>query len=244
MEATGAPIHPSTSSKDVVLTATHQVSVGGDGGGGGGGGDREGGREGGGGTARSRTLGNFRWSSSVRDDAEITKHSARRRRHCPRKSHRVVLEIGRAQAGSDLVLVRHEGDRRRDTSFRMKDVFRVEQKKTKGKRDGRLHVTLSATSGCNPATLLQPFYRYRLDFPDEAACARAADAMLEHRSYKAPTAIKLRVCTWNMGNALPQVRALRMHTARAPHMHCTCTTAHAPHTCARASRETPRPPAG
>ena len=214
-----------------MLTATHQVSVGGDGGGGGGG-NREGGREGGGGTARSRTLGNFRWSSSVRDDAEITKHSARRRRHCPRKSHRVVLEIGRAQAGSDLVLVRHEGDRRRDTSFRMKDVFRVEQKKTKGKRDGRLHVTLSATSGCNPATLLQPFYRYRLDFPDEAACARAADAMLEHRSYKAPTAIKLRVCTWNMGNALPQVRALR----RA---HCTRTAhAHAPHTytCTRALR--------
>ena len=86
-----------------------------------------------------------------------------------------------------------EGDKTR--CFHMKDVYRVDQKRTKGKRDGRLHVTLSPAYG---------FYRYRLDFPDEAACARAADAMLEHRSYKAPQQIKLRVCSWNMGNALPQ----------------------------------------
>ena len=239
MESTGAPIHPLTSTKDVVLTATHLVSAGGGGGGGprarilgefrDGGGDREGGQVGGRSPARARTLGDFRQSSSLRADLEI---QARRRRHCPRMSHKVLLEIGRAQAGSDHVLW-HEGNR--TCCFHMKDVYRVEQRKTKGKRDGRLHVTLSGKSG---------FYRYRFDFPDEAACAQAADAMLEHRTYKAPTEIKLRVCTWNMGNALPQVRALRMHTARAPHMHCTCTTAHAPHTCARASRETPRPPAG
>ena len=77
-----------------------------------------------------------------------------------------------------------EGDKPR--CFHMKDVYRVDQKRTKGKRDGRLHVTLSPACG---------FYRYRLDFPDEAACARAADAMLEHRSYKAPQQIKLRVCS-------------------------------------------------
>jgi hypothetical protein len=202
MESTGAPIHPSTSTKDVVLTATHQVSVGE--------GDRsEGDRSE---RTRGRTLGDFRQSSSVRADLVL---KARRRRHCPRKSHKVQLEIGRAQAGSDLVLWR-EGHRTR--CFHMKDVYRVEQKKTKGKRDGRLHVTLKAKSG---------YYRYRLDFADEAECARAADAMLEHRTYKAPAEIKLRVCTWNMGNALPQARALRhahcTRTAHALHMHCTCT---------------------
>ena len=239
MESTGAPIHPSASTKDVVLTATHLVSVGGGGGGGprgctlgdsrDSGGDREGGQEGGGGPTRARTLGDFRQSSSLRTDLEI---QARRRRHCPRKSHKVLLEIGRAQAGSDHVLW-HEGHIPKPIRFHMKDVYRVEQKRTKGKRDGRLHVTLTSKFG---------FYRYRFDFPDEAACAQAADAMLEHRTYKAPTEIKLRVCTWNMGNALPQVRALRRaHGTRTAHAHAH---AHAPHTytCTRALRAMLRPP--
>ena len=68
MESTGAPIHPSTSTKDVVLTATHQVSVGE--------GDRsEGDRSE---RTRGRTLGDFRQSSSVRADLVL---KARRRRH-------------------------------------------------------------------------------------------------------------------------------------------------------------------
>jgi hypothetical protein len=114
-------------------------------------------------------------------------------------------------AGIDHVLWR-EGDKGR--GFHMKDVYRVDQKRTKGKRDGRLHVTLSPAYG---------FYRYRLDFPDEAACARAADAMLEHRSYKAPTEIKLRVCSWNMGNALPQARPLRDAQCKMMPRAGTCT---------------------
>ena len=158
-------------------------------------------------------------------------HTAKQRHHWPRKKHAVEIVIGRAHTGNDSVILRQEGHGA--VSFRMKDVHRIEQKKTKGKRDGRLHIHMSNRTKC-----------YRLDFDNATECAEAADALQEHRSHKAPTAIKLRVCTWNMGNALPQVRALRMHTARAPHMHRTCTTAHAPHTCARASRETPRPPAG
>ena len=38
-----------------------------------------------------------------------------------------------------------EGDKPR--CFHMKDVYRVDQKRTKGKRDGRLHVTLSPAYG-------------------------------------------------------------------------------------------------
>ena len=135
-----------------------------------------------------------------------------------------------------------EGDKTR--CFHMKDVYRVDQKRTKGKRDGRLHVTLSPAYG---------FYRYRLDFPDEAACARAADAMLEHRSYKAPQQIKLRVCSWNMGNALPQARPLRhAHGKMRCKMRCkmrprarTCTRTRArSHRGVCASRGRLRPPAG
>jgi len=47
---------------------------------------------------RARTVGEFRRSSSssMRDVVVV---EARRRRNCPRKSHNVKLEIGRAQAG-------------------------------------------------------------------------------------------------------------------------------------------------
>ena len=136
-------------------------------------------------------------------------------------------------AGIDQVLWR-EGDKGR--GFHMKDVYRVDQKRTKGKRDGRLHVTLSPASG---------FYRYRLDFPDEAACARAADAMLEHRSYKAPTEIKLRVCSWNMGNALPQARPRRDAQCKMMPRTGTCTRTRArSHRGGCESRGALRPSAG
>lgn len=93
MESTGAPSHP-LKSKDVVLTEQPRTvsldDVGG------------GGREGSGSLSqRARTVGtvgDFRRSSSssIRDVLVV---EARRRRHWPRKSHNVKLEIGRAQAG-------------------------------------------------------------------------------------------------------------------------------------------------
>jgi hypothetical protein len=93
MESTGAPSHP-LKSKDVVLTEQPRtVSL-----------DEVGGgpREGSGSLSqRARTVGtvgDFRRSSSssIRDVLVV---EARRRRHWPRKSHNVKLEIGRAQAG-------------------------------------------------------------------------------------------------------------------------------------------------
>ena len=92
MESNGAPSHP-LKSKDVVLTEQPRtVSL-----------DDVGGglspREGSGSLSqRARTVGDFRRSSSssIRDVLVV---EARRRRHWPRKSHNVKLEIGRAQAG-------------------------------------------------------------------------------------------------------------------------------------------------
>ena len=90
MESTGAPSHP-LKSRDVVLTEqSRTMSL-----------DERGlsPREGSEGLSqRARTVGEFRRSSSssMRDVVVV---EARRRRNCPRKSHNVKLEIGRAQAG-------------------------------------------------------------------------------------------------------------------------------------------------
>ena len=90
MESTGAPSHP-LKSKDVVLTEQPRTVSLDDVGGGGSGSLSQ----------RARTVGtvgDFRRSSSssIRDVLVV---EARRRRHWPRKSHNVKLEIGRAQAG-------------------------------------------------------------------------------------------------------------------------------------------------
>ena len=93
MESTGAPSHP-FKSRDVVLTEQSRTTSSLD--------DVGGGlspREGSEGLSqRARTVGEFRRSSSssMRDVVVV---EARRRRNCPRKSHNVKLEIGRAQAG-------------------------------------------------------------------------------------------------------------------------------------------------
>ena len=90
MESTGAPSHP-LKSRDIVLTEqSRTMSL-----------DERGlsPREGSEGLSqRARTVGEFRRSSSssMRDVVVV---EARRRRNCPRKSHNVKLEIGRAQAG-------------------------------------------------------------------------------------------------------------------------------------------------
>ena len=89
MESTGAPSRP-LKSKDVVLTEqSRTMSL-----------DERGlsPREGSEGLSqRARTVGEFRRSSSSMRDVVVVE--ARRRRNCPRKSHNVKLEIGRAQAG-------------------------------------------------------------------------------------------------------------------------------------------------
>ena len=91
MESTGAPSRP-LKSKDVVLTEQSRTlsldDVGG------GLSPREGSE---GLSQRARTVGEFRRSSSSMRDVVVVE--ARRRRNCPRKSHNVKLEIGRAQAG-------------------------------------------------------------------------------------------------------------------------------------------------
>ena len=89
MESTGAPSHP-FKSRDVVLTEQSRTMSLDDG---------LSPREGSEGLSqRARTVGEFRRSSSssMRDVVVV---EARRRRNCPRKSHNVKLEIGRAQAG-------------------------------------------------------------------------------------------------------------------------------------------------
>ena len=53
---------------------------------------------------------------------------------------------------------------------------------SKTEREGRLHVTLLVWKGLGPTS---GFYRYRLDFINEDACTRAADAMLKHHLRKA-----------------------------------------------------------
>ena len=92
MESTGAHSHP-LKSRDVVLTEKSRTMSLDDVG------DSLTPREGSKGLSqRARTVGEFRRSSSssMRDVVVV---EARRRRNCPRKSHNVKLEIGRAQAG-------------------------------------------------------------------------------------------------------------------------------------------------
>ena len=118
-----------------------------------------------------------------------------RRRHWPRKSHHVELVVGRAMAGNDYMMLRRIGSATK--IYHMKDVHGIVQKKTKGKRDGRLQMRARDSKSIN-------YRRLRLDFPSAETCSEAVDAMLEHRHHQAPREISLLIGSWNMGNAMPQ----------------------------------------